>query len=257
MDTPHTSPYSAALVTGGAARIGKAISLKLVELGLAVAIHHRNSADEASMLVSDINASGGKAVVVGGDLADTANIEIIAHEAAQKLGMPIDVLINNASVFEEDTLASFTPESFDLHQNVNLRAPLMLSQAIAKALPEERHGCIINMIDQRVLKLNPQFFSYTIAKAGLLTATQTMAQSLAPMIRVNAIGPGPTLANIFQSKAEFEAESRSVLLEKGPKLSEITATIAFLLETPSMTGQMLTLDGGQHLAWRTPDIIAE
>ncbi len=250
-------PYSAALVTGGAVRIGRAISLSLARAGLAVAVHHRNSSEEAARLVDEIRQSGGNACAITGDLGIPEDVTALVGTASEKLGKPLDVLVNNASVFENDTLADMTPDSWSLHQAVNLEAPVFLSQALMKQLSQNQKGCIVNIIDQRVLKLNPQYFSYTASKAGLWTVTRTMAQSLAPTVRVNAISPGPTLANQFQSGRDFEKEASRVMLRQGPDVSEITGAVQFLLETPSVTGQMITLDGGQHLAWRTEDIIED
>lgn len=255
MSNPSASiPYSAALVTGGAVRIGRAISLKLARMGLVVAIHQRNADDQAQSLAREIEAVGGTVGIVTGDLADASVVHQLIGQAARALNRPIDVLVNNASIFEKDTMGSLSMDNWDLHQAVNLRAPVFLSQAMAHQMPEGASGAIINLIDQRVLKLNPQYFSYTAAKSGLWATTRTMAQALAPSLRVNAISPGPTLANQFQSASDFDAESDRVLLRAGPAIEEITSAVAFLLETPSITGQMLTLDGGQHLAWRTPDI---
>lgn len=251
------SPYSAALVTGAAQRIGRAIALSLAQKGLAVAIHHRGSDNEASDLVAQIQNSGGRACAVKGDLSEENIASGLLAEATTTLGIAIDVLVNNASVFEKDDLKSLTQASWDLHHHVNLRAPVLLTQSLARQLPEGRSGCVVNVIDQRVLKLNPQYFSYTASKAGLWTTTRTMAQSLAPLIRVNAISPGPTLANQFQADGDFEEESKNVMLGRGPTLEEIASAVNFLLETPSITGQMITLDGGQHLAWQTPDILEE
>jgi len=251
------SQYKAALVTGAAARIGRAIALDLAAQGIAVVVHHRNSAQEADQLVHDIQASGGRAALVSSDLADINSTQELISDASIVIGAPIDILINNASVFEQDTALTMTPASWDLHQAVNLRAPAFLSQQLFEQLPADRKGCIINIIDQRVLKLNPQYFSYTAAKVGLWTVTRTLAQTMAPKVRVNAISPGPTLANQFQAQADFTREATSVLLGSGPEINEITGAIKFLLETPSMTGQMLALDGGQHLAWRTEDIIED
>lgn len=251
------SPYSAALVTGAAQRIGRTIALSLAQKGLAVAIHHRGSEKEAANLVAHIQNSGGRACSIKGDLSELNVAAGLVAEATNTLGTTIDVLVNNASVFEKDDLKSLTQASWDLHQNVNLRAPVILTQSLAQQLPEEKTGCVINIVDQRVLKLNPQYFSYTASKAGLWTTTRTMAQSLAPSIRVNAISPGPTLANQFQADGDFAEESKNVMLGRGPALEEIAAAVTFLLETPSITGQMITLDGGQHLAWRTPDILEE
>lgn len=250
-------PYSAALVTGGAVRIGREIALELARAGLSIAVHHHSSGEDAAALVRQIEATGGRACALAGDLCNADDTATLVDRAAAMLGQPIDVLVNNASVFENDTLSTLDAASWDLHHSVNLRAPVILSQALAAQLPPDHKGVIINMIDQRVLKLNPQYFSYTASKAGLWTTTRTMAQSLAPHIRVNAISPGPTLANQFQSAGDFRKEASSVLLGTGPEITEITSAVKFLLETPSITGQMLTLDGGQHLAWRTQDIIED
>lgn len=251
------SPYSAALVTGASQRIGRAIAMDLAEAGLAVAIHYHGSADGAKATAAEINKQGGKAACVQADLTIAHETETLLHRASEALGTPIDVLVNNASLFEKDDINSFTLDSWEKHQAVNLRAPLMLTQALANSLEENKKGAVVNLIDQRVLKLNPQYLSYTNSKAGLWTATRTCAQALAPNIRVNAIGPGPTLANTRQSNQEFELEAASVPLGHGPDITEITATMRFLLETPSLTGQMIALDGGQHLAWRTRDILED
>lgn len=252
-----TLPYATALVTGAAVRIGRAIAHDLARRGIAVAIHHRNSHDAAHQLADTITSEGGTAALVSGDLAEAETPARLMSAAADALGQPVSILVNNASVFEDDAIENVSAETWDRHQATNLRAPVLLSQAMARQLPDAAKGCIINMVDQRVLKLNPQFFSYTVSKSGLWTVTRTMAQALAPRIRVNAISPGPTLANQFQAPEDFEAEASSVPLGKGPGLSEITNAVKFLLETPSMTGQMLTLDGGQHLAWRTEDIAGD
>jgi NAD(P)-dependent dehydrogenase (short-subunit alcohol dehydrogenase family) len=254
IQSQNTAPYRYALITGGAVRIGKAISSHLAKMGLGVAIHYRHSSQDADTLATQIIANGGHAITLGADLANPNETSSLLDRAAEGFGAPIDVLINNASEFQQDRLETVSIENWDRHQNVNLRAPVILSQALAKQLPSQRFGCVINIIDQRVLKLNPQYFSYTASKAGLWTVTRTMAQALAPSIRVNAVSPGPTLGNTFQSEQEFTAEAASVPLKHGPELAEICTAIQFLLETPSMTGQMLTLDGGQHLAWRTEDI---
>lgn len=254
---PASLRDEAALITGSAVRIGRAVARSLADAGYRVAIHHRSSDSDADSLKAEIEQSGGQCCILKGDLAEPDVLSALVAQAADALRHPVTVLINNASVFDNDTAQSFTTNSWDLHQNVNLRAPLMLAQAMFDALPKSAGGNIINFIDQRVLKLNPQFFSYTISKAGLWTATRTLAQAMAPHVRVNAIGPGPTLENIHQQPGEFAAESTNVPLGKGPELEEIIHAVKFILETPSLTGQMLTLDGGQHLAWRTEDIIGD
>ena len=251
------SPYKAALITGAAARIGRAMAIDVASRGIAVVVHHRNSHEEAEILTNEIRAAGGKAAHINGDLAEVSKAQSLVSAASEAIGTPIDILINNASIFEQDTAQTMTEDSWNLHQAVNLRAPVFLSQKMFEQLPSGSEGCIINIIDQRVLKLNPQYFSYTAAKAALWTATRTLAQAMAPNVRVNAVSPGPTLANQYQSETDFEREASSVMLGSGPEIGEITNGIKFLLETPSMTGQMLTLDGGQHLAWRTKDLIED
>lgn len=245
----------AALVTGASMRIGKAVALSLADRGYAIAIHHRNSQGAALAVQNEIKESGGEATILHGDLADAAVATSLVGTASDALGQPISVLVNNASLFNADEIETVSPDGWDAHMDVNLKAPVLLAQSMFSALPKQQRGNIINFIDQRVLKLNPQFFSYTLSKSGLWTATRTMAQAMAPRVRVNAIGPGPTLENNHQKPGDFEKESANVPLGHGPSLNEITDAIHFILETSSMTGQMVTLDGGQHLAWRTDDII--
>jgi NAD(P)-dependent dehydrogenase (short-subunit alcohol dehydrogenase family) len=242
-----------ALITGGARRIGKAIASDLSAAGFAVAIHYHGSDAEARELVKDLKDKGGKVAMVHADLTDIATVDKLLSDAASALG-PIGLLVNNASVFEPDELGDFTWEDWDRHFAVHLKTPVELSRRFAEALPQSADGLVVNMIDQRVWKLSPRTFSYTLSKSALWTATRTMAQALAPRIRVNAIGPGPTLQGERQSKADFDAQVAAVLLKKGPELSEFGATIRYLWDTPSITGQMIALDGGQHLAWRTPDV---
>ncbi len=250
-------PSRAVLVTGAARRIGRAIALDLAAEGWAVAVHYHGSPDDAEDTIEEIEAFDGRAIAIQADLNNTDETTTLITRAAGALGTPLTALINNASIFEDDRLQNFTATRWQHHMNVNLTAPAILSQHFAAQLPEGTPGNIINMIDQRVLKLNPQYFSYTASKAGLWTLTKTMAQALVPTIRVNAIGPGPTLANTRQSASDFAAEATTVPLEKGPTLDEICRTVRFLLETPSITGQMMALDGGQHLAWRTADILED
>jgi len=243
-----------ALVTGGARRIGAAIAAGLAADGWAVAVHYRSSSADADRLVARIKDQAGQAVAVAADLTDTADLETLVARAADALG-PVGLLVNNASVFDEDAVASVSAESFDRHMAVNLRAPVLLAHAFAAHVPPATSGGIINIIDQRVWRLTPRFLSYTLSKSGLWTATQTLAQALAPRIRVNAIGPGPALANSRQHQADFDAQTQAVPLQRGPALEEFQRAVRFIVETPSLTGQMLALDGGQHLAWRTPDAI--
>ena len=194
-------------------------------------------------------------MLVQADLADeeqTATLERAAHEA---LGGPLTLLVNSASTFIDDTAIEHTRKDWDFHMGPNLRAPVLLSQHFARALPEDEAGLIVNMIDMRVQKLNPLFFTYTLSKSALWTATRTLAQSLAPNIRVNGIGPGPTLENVHQKPGEFAAEAAATLTQKGSNPDEIVKVLRFLIETDSVTGQMICSDGGQHLMWQTPDVM--
>jgi NAD(P)-dependent dehydrogenase (short-subunit alcohol dehydrogenase family) len=243
----------AALVTGGAQRIGRRIVERLAEEGYAVAIHCRRSADEAERMAERIRQGGGEAVVVQADLAEADAVERLVPEAARALG-PLTLLVNNASEFEPDEIEALTQERWDRHFAVNLRAPAFLARDFAQQMPAEGHGCIVNIVDQRVWKLTPQFFSYTLTKAALFAATQTMAQALAPRIRVNAIGPGPTLSNVRQGDEDFNKQSSAVLLGHGGTPDEIADAVLYLTKASSVTGQMIAVDGGQHLAWETPDV---
>lgn len=242
-----------ALVTGGARRIGKAIVQSLAVDGIAVAIHANSSLDAAQALAEDIQASGGRAVAIQADLRNPTSRERLMQQAQSALGS-IGVLVNNASVFRNDSADRFEEDNFDAHFDVHVKAPLHLSALFAAGISEDDRGLIVNIVDQRVWALNPRFCTYTLSKATLWTATQTLAQAYAPRIRVNAIGPGPTLANERQSAEDFRKQSEGVLLKRGPELAEFGRTIRYLLDTPSITGQMIALDGGQHLAWQTPDV---
>lgn len=242
-----------ALVTGGAQRIGRRIVERLAQEGYGVAIHCRRSADEAEAMAARIRAAGGRAVVVQADLADGDAVERLVPEAVQALG-PLSLLVNNASEFEPDEVETLSQERWDRHFAVNLRAPAFLARDFAHQLSAGGHGSIINIVDQRVWKLTPQFFSYTLTKAALFSATQTMAQALAPRIRVNAIGPGPTLSNVRQGDEDFAKQSSAVLLGHGGTPDEIADAVLYLASARSVTGQMIAVDGGQHLAWETPDV---
>lgn len=242
------------LITGAAKRIGRTIALEMASRGWQIAVHHHDSQADAEKTVETIIENDGKAFAIQCDLSVRADTEQLIAQCAALAGEPITALVNNASVFHGDDITTATNEGWDKHMEVNLHAPFLLSQALAKSLGAGTAGNIINIIDQRVLKLNPQYMSYTLSKSGLWTLTRTLAQSLAPTIRVNAIGPGPSLVSIHQSDADFDREYTSVMLGKGPELKEIATTVAYILDTPSMTGQMIALDGGQHLAWQTPDI---
>jgi len=237
-----------ALVTGAGRRIGAAIARDLARHGWAVAIHYRASKGEAEALAGEIEAAGGRTATIACDLAREAEVETLVPRAVKALG-PLTCLINNASVFEMDKIDSVTRESWDRHIETNLRAPLVLSQAFARQLPAGMNGNIVNLLDQRVWKLTPYFLSYTVAKSALWTLTRTLALALAPGIRVNGIGPGPALPSERQSLEQFRHQQAAVPLQHGPELAEIAAAVRFILASPSMTGQMIALDGGEHLAW--------
>jgi NAD(P)-dependent dehydrogenase (short-subunit alcohol dehydrogenase family) len=240
-----------ALVTGAARRIGRELALTAARAGYDVVAHHRQSADDAAETVREIEALGRHAVAVAADLAEAADCRRLVAEAPGALTL----LVNSASLFEDDRIDSLTPEGWDAAMSANLRAPVLLAQAFAAALPADLDGLVVNIADQRVLRPTPQFFSYAVSKAALWAATQMMAQGLAPRIRVNAIAPGPTLPSIHQSAETFAAETRAVILGHGASPPEIGQALAYLIDARSVTGQMLAVDGGQHLSWRTPDII--
>lgn len=242
----------AALITGAAKRIGRAIAEDLADAGWAVALHYQQSQAEAEDLAAAICARGGQAVTVPADLTDEAQVQTLLPRAAAALGQPVGVLVNNASLFERDSALDATRASWDRHLEANLRAPFVLTQHLVEQLPAESDGCVINLIDQRVWNLTPHFITYTLSKAGLWTLTQTLALALAPRVRVNAIGPGPALPNVRQSQAQFDLQTQQMPLRRGTSPQEIAAAVRFLLASPSMTGQMLALDGGQHLCWAPP-----
>ncbi|HSE77156.1 MAG TPA: SDR family oxidoreductase [Alphaproteobacteria bacterium] len=241
----------AALVTGAARRIGRAIALDLSRAGLAVAIHYRTSQSDAEALAAEIAAGGGKAAALGANLAREAESTILVSRANAALG-PLGVLVNNASLFERDEALSATRASWDAHFETNLRAPFVLSQAFARQLPSGREGLIVNLVDERVWNLTPHFTSYSLSKAGLWALTQTLALALAPRIRVNAIGPGPVLPSPRQSESQFTRQVAGVPLGRSATVDEIAATVRFLASQRSITGQMIALDGGQHLNWASP-----
>lgn len=244
-----------ALITGAAHRIGAYLAKELAADGFAVAIHYNQSTDGAKALQAEIRNAGGTAEILQADLTQEDDVQKLLPAAENALGGPLGLLINNASLFEHDDAQTATRASWDAHMEANLRAPFVLSQNFAATLPETAEGLIINLLDQRIWKLTPQFVSYTLSKTGLWTLTQTLAQGLAPRIRVNAIGPGPTLRNARQTQAHFQKQLDGVVLERGPDLSEFIEAVRFMLTARSMTGQMIALDGGQHLGWQTPDIV--
>ena len=245
------SQYKNALVTGGARRIGGAIARDLAADGWSVAVHFQESAEEAASVVNDIRADGGNAVAIQAELSQDSVPQTLINEAANKIGA-LTCLINNASVFESDTIETATPESWNRHLKTNLQAPFFLSQRFSEMLPEGVKGSIINLLDQRVWNLTPYFVSYTVSKSGLWTLTQSLALALAPRIRVNGIGPGPALPSPRQSPEQFAEQCTKTPLSCGTTPEEICGAVRFILSSPSMTGQMIALDGGQHLGWTQP-----
>lgn len=241
-----------ALVTGGARRLGRVLALGAAEAGYDVIVHARNEKD-ASETVNLVRGLGRSAQAIGGDLSDPRVPGTLIASAPG----PATLLVNCVSRFENDRIENLTAADLDAAYATNLRAPLLLAQAFAAALPNDRRGLIVNILDQRVWRLNPQFFSYTVTKAALWAATQTLAQGLSPRIRVNAIGPGPVLASVHQSPEDFLAEAAAVPLGAAVDPTEIGQALRYLIAAPSVTGQMIAVDGGQHLAWRTPDIISD
>ncbi len=240
----------AALVTGAATRVGRAIARRLAADGWAVAVHYRDSEEPAEALASEIEAAGGRALPLAANLTVEAETAALIGQAAA-LG-PVTCLVNNAAEFERDEIDNASRESWDLHMETNLRAPFVLAQAMARALPPGTEGNIVNLIDQRVWNLTPHFISYTLSKSGLWTLTRTLALALAPRIRVNAIGPGPTLPSKRQTDAQFAAQQHAQPLRRGTTPDEIADAVTYLLGAPAVTGQMLALDGGQHLGWSHP-----
>ncbi len=235
------------LITGAARRIGRALAQDLAARGWYAIIHYYRSHEAALALVGDIQAFGGAASAIAADLAVLDDIAQLVPRAAEAAGAPVCCLINNASLFLDDGVGRLDAERWQAHMDVNLRAPVFLAESFAEHLPPEAAGNIINIVDQRVLKPAPDFFSYTVSKSGLAWVTRTMAQALAPRIRVNAIAPGPVLRSVYQTVEAFEAECRATLLGRGTTPEEVAAAARFLLETPAVTGQMICLDSGQHL----------
>ena len=242
-----------ALITGAAVRIGRALALDLATQGWGVGLHCRGSVGQAEELAGQIRREGGTAAVLPADLTDDAAPAHLVRACKSALGAPT-LLVNNAAMFLDDEIADLDPAQWNAQLAVNLRAPVFLAKALAAGLPAGATGNIINIIDQRVWKPTPRYFSYTASKLALWGATRTLAQALAPRIRVNAIGPGPVLRNAHQTEEEFQAQCRATILGRGTAPQEIAAAIRFILDAPAMTGQMIALDGGQHLAWQASDL---
>ena len=254
----------AALVTGGARRLGRAMALELARRGHDVVVHYAGSAGDAAEVVAEVAAMGRRAAAVQADLLDDAQTATLISRAAEAIGGPLGVLINNASIFEHDRLGTITAESWERHIASNLRAPVMLTQDFAAQAPKAEkdargepvaQALVINMIDQRVLKLTPEFASYTVAKMGLWAFTRTAAQALAPDVRVNAIGPGPTLRGGRQTEDHFARQRAATVLQRGANEEDIISALGYFLGARAVTGQLLCIDGGQHLGWQTPDVL--
>lgn len=252
-----------ALVTGAGGRLGRAMALYLAGRGFDVAVHYASSSAGADETVSEIKGMGRNAVALQANLLDTAETDTLVDRAIAAIG-PLHVLVNNASIFEHDTLETATHESWDRHLGSNLRAPFFLTQAFAKQVPAAEldesgepvaKALVVNMLDQRVHKLTPEFMTYTIAKMGLWAFTRTAAQGLAPNVRVNGIGPGPTLRGGRQSHEHFAKQRAATVLKRGANPDDICAALGYFLDAKTVTGQMLSIDGGQHLAWETPDVL--
>jgi NAD(P)-dependent dehydrogenase (short-subunit alcohol dehydrogenase family) len=253
-----------ALVTGGARRLGRAMALYAAQRGYDVAVHFDRSEADAASVVAEITAMGRHAVAVQADLLEEAQTETLIARATAALGGPLTLLVNNASIFEYDTIQTGTRTSWDRAMESNLRAPFVLTQGFAAQAPHAvadaggepvAQALVINMIDQRIHKLTPEFSSYTIAKMGLWALTRTAAQGLAPHIRVNAIGPGPTLQGARQSARHFADQRAATVLQRGGDADDICAALGYFMDAKAVTGQILCVDGGQHLTWRTPDVL--
>ena len=257
-------PHMKALVTGAGARLGQAMALYLGKRGYDVAVHYAGSGAGAADTVDQLEAMGRKAVALQADLLDEAATQALVGRATEALGGPLTCLINNASIFEYDNIATATRTSWDRHLESNLRAPFVLTQHFAAQVPDPvqddmgepvAKGLVINMLDQRIHKLTPEFMTYTIAKMGLWALTRTSAQALAPRVRVNGIGPGPTLKGHRQSDSHFQGQRKATVLKRGANPSDIVAALGYFLDADAVTGQMIAVDGGQHLGWQTPDVL--
>ncbi|MDF2233322.1 SDR family oxidoreductase [Albimonas sp. CAU 1670] len=254
----------AALITGAGRRLGAAMAQALGAMGWDVALHCMSSRQGADAAAAEVEAAGGRAAVLQADLLDAAEVDALVPRAAEALGRPLTLLVNNASIFEPDAIGTVTAASWDRHVGSNLRAPLFLTQAFAAQAPEAgtdpegwpvARACVVNMIDQRVWKPTPAFMTYSLAKHGLWALTRTSSQALAPAIRVNAIGPGPTLRGDRQTQDHFDAQRRGTILGRGASPRDVCAALRYILSADAVTGQMIAVDAGQHLGWRTPDVI--
>ena len=241
------------LVTGAAKRLGRAIALDLAEAGWDVAVHYNTSEADAEETADAILKLGRHTALLKADVSREDEMQALIARATAALG-PVTALVNSASLFENDAWDTASRASWDKHLEVNLRAPFVLAQDFARALPPDMHGAIVNIIDQRVLKPTPQFLSYSLSKAGLYWLNTTLAQALAPRIRVNAVAPGPTMINARQSEAHFRRQREATILGTGAEPQDVCDAVRYLLTASAVTGQMIAVDGGQHLIWQTPDV---
>lgn len=253
--TQDRASRGGALITGASRRIGRVLALALADAGFAIAVHARQADADALGLVEAIDRVGGRAAVVAAELTSDAELSILVSGAREAVG-PLSLLVNNAALFGDDTIQTLTPQSFDDHIRVNLRAPVLLAQAFAAQADGAVDPSIVNLLDQRVLRPRPDQFSYSLAKGALWQATRMLAQALAPRVRVNGVGPGPTLANIYQSPEDFAAEAARTPLQRAVTPDEVAQAVRYLIDARSVTGQIIAVDGGQHLDWRTPDVVA-
>ncbi|HXW30498.1 MAG TPA: SDR family oxidoreductase [Xanthobacteraceae bacterium] len=251
--TASLQPPRAALVTGAAQRIGRAIALALAEAGHAVAIHTHRSVEPAQALAEEIARRGGRAGVVQADLSDHDQVAGLVAAASRAVGA-LTLLVNNACEFERDEIGRLDRLRWDRQFAVNLRAPVFLAEAFATQVPVGADASVVNLLDQRVLKPTPHFISYSLTKSALYAATTTLAQALAPRVRVNAVAPGPTLKSARQDAGAFARQAAAVPLGHGPTAQEIAGAVLYLAGARSVTGQTIAVDGGQRLSWRTPDV---
>jgi NAD(P)-dependent dehydrogenase (short-subunit alcohol dehydrogenase family) len=242
------------MVTGAGDRVGQALALGCAQAGMNVVLHAHSNMDKARTHRDTIRALGVKAEAIQCDLLQGYQVASLIARATDLIGQPIDGLINNASIFEGDSAADFTQQSWDRHFDIHVRAPSVLARDLAAALPEGRLGSVVNIIDQRVFKLTPQFYTYTLSKAAMATATKTLAQALAPRVRVNGVAPGPVLRNVRQAEADFQKQVDTSILGTGSPPDSIVEAVLWLMAARSVTGQVVAVDGGQSLVWQTPDV---
>jgi NAD(P)-dependent dehydrogenase (short-subunit alcohol dehydrogenase family) len=252
MPAQSQPPNRIALVTGGAHRIGRAITLELAAAGYAVAVHARRSRDDAQELCRELVARGGRAAAVFGDLADRDTVVRLIPEATSLLG-PLTLLVNNANDFSYDDFPSLDWDAYDRQFAVGLRAPLFLAKAFAAQAPRDGTASVVNLLDQRVYRQMPEFFSYGLAKSALFAATAMLAQALAPDVRVNGVAPGPTLRSELQTSEDFERQQGALPLGHGPNPQDVAQAVLYLATAHNVTGETIAVDGGQHLSWQTRD----